>query len=367
MVVLGAAAAMLVAKSSRAPGLAAFALLTAPLFGLGGLLATPDVPLTCCWALGLWAAMRERWWLVGLAWGLAMLSKYTGLLMVPLLLAASPSDLRKPGPYIAAVIAFAVYAPNTIWNLQHDLISWQFQLSHVQEAPRRLDFLGAQLGLGGPLLALVGLAWWLVGWRSDRREERLCWFTAVPLLVLATWIGGEANWAAPAWVSTLVGLTYRRTERWRRAAWIGAGINLTLGGMVMLHAVSPLIDVPNDPTHRLHMGRTLGESMQAWGVEPVYTDRYQEASLIAFYGGVETYTLPNSPRRSQFDIWAPPLAERAMFVRVWRDTPHLKRVADLGYTWSSISTVTAYAPTTRKVESKPIMRWNVAEITRPSP
>ncbi|MFT4977478.1 MAG: 4-amino-4-deoxy-L-arabinose transferase-like glycosyltransferase, partial [Myxococcota bacterium] len=142
---LGGLAALLAAGTSRAPLLAATALLSTPLLLLGGILATPDVPLVAAWAAGLLAATRGRWALVGLACGLAMLSKYTGVLLLPLLVLAQPSLLRSHKPYLAAAVAFVVYLPNAVWNIQHDLVSWSFQLDHVSQAPRRLDFLAAQL------------------------------------------------------------------------------------------------------------------------------------------------------------------------------------------------------------------------------
>jgi 4-amino-4-deoxy-L-arabinose transferase-like glycosyltransferase len=360
---LGGLAALLAAGTSRAPLLAATALLSTPLLLLGGILATPDVPLVAAWAAGLLAATRGRWALVGLACGLAMLSKYTGVLLLPLLVLAQPSLLRSHKPYLAAAVAFVVYLPNAVWNIQHDLVSWSFQLDHVSQAPRRLDFLAAQLGLAGPLLGLAAAAWWTVGWRGDR-VERLCWWTSLPVLVIATWAGGEANWAAPAWVSALVGLSCR-AGRWERAAWVGAGLNATLCLLVLTHAITPLVDLPGDPTRRLRGGERLGSAVDAWGIEAVYTERYQEAALIHFYSGIPAHALPDVGRPDQYDLWPLELADHALFVRVHRGSRALPDVEALGYTWRQIYDITAYAPTTDPTLDVLIARWDVAEIHRP--
>ncbi|HTQ70305.1 MAG TPA: glycosyltransferase family 39 protein, partial [Acidocella sp.] len=74
----------------RRAGITAAACLNATLmFGAGAVLMTPDTPLLFFWTAGLWAMARliqsgnPRWWLaVGLAAGLALLSKYTGLLFI---------------------------------------------------------------------------------------------------------------------------------------------------------------------------------------------------------------------------------------------------------------------------------------------
>ena len=119
----------------------------AALFALGGILATPDVPLASAWALGIWAAARNRTVLLGLACGLAMLSKYTGILLLPCILLAQPQRWRDRRTWLVTAIAGLIYLPNAIWNVEHDLVSWRFQLMHASEAGHQLDFLGAQIGL----------------------------------------------------------------------------------------------------------------------------------------------------------------------------------------------------------------------------
>ncbi|MEL6344554.1 MAG: glycosyltransferase family 39 protein [Myxococcota bacterium] len=357
---LGAVTVGVMVLASTERVLTALMLVSLPLFFLGGILATPDVPLLAAWALGLVAAIQGRWPLVGLACGLAMLSKYTGVLLLPLIVLADPKALRTRGPWIAAAIAFVVYLPNAWWNWTHDLVSWAFQLNHVSEAPRRLDFIAAQFGLAGPILAIVCGGFWARGWRGDRRE-RLCWWTSLPVMIVAIWAGGEANWSAPAWLGAILGAS-QMTPRWRRAGSVGAGVNLALCGLVLAHAVRPLVDLPIDPLHRLEGGQTLGESVRAWGIDEVYTERYQEAALIHFYGGVPARALPGVARPDQYDLWAEPLADRALYVRLWKSTPHLPRLDGTGYDWEQVFTVTAYAKTTDPTTDRPIARWNIAEI-----
>ena len=351
---LGLLAALWAADTARDRGLALVALATCPLFFLGGILATPDVPLAGAWALGLWAAVRRRWALLGVACGLAMLSKYTGVLLLPLVILAEPGALRTRGPWLAALLAFLVYLPNALWNVQHDLISWQFQLHHVSEAPRRLDFLAAQLGLGGPLLALVVAAWWAVGWRGER-TERLLWWTSLPVLLVGVWAGGEANWAAMAWIGGILGVATRAGGRWARAAWVGAGLNLALGGLVLLHTQHPLVRLPDDPIVRLAGGRVLGDTVRAWGLEAVYTERYQEAALIHFYAGIPAHALPQTARADQYDLWPVTLAEHALFVRPHRGARTLPPIEAAGYRWDELTTV--------RVPESPLA-WDVAEVWR---
>lgn len=363
-------------------GLAAFALAGLPLVWLGGFLATPDLPLVAFWSLGLWAAARERWLLLGLAAGLAMLSKYTGVLLLPLVLLADPRAGLRRGFWLAVATAFVVYLPNALWNVQHELLSWRFQLGHVAgvgptAGAGSLPFLGAQALLVGPLLFLVILAW---GGRHLRlaldfgdpqgRIDRLCWWTSMPVLAIAVLAGGEANWAAPAWVGAVVGLA-RMGGRWSRLAWAGAGISMALSLVGTAHAIHPIFHLDGDPLHRLEGGPILGSAVAAWGISPVFTARYQEAALIQFYGHVPAHALPEHGRPDQYDLWTPPPIPRnprderyeLLYVRPWRADARLA-LDDLGWQRYGPNVVTAYAGTPDPLVSVPVQRWQVYDCWR---
>ena len=330
----GLAAAVLVPRA-REPGLLLLLLGGLPLFALGGIFATPDVPLLLGWAVALAAALKGRWTLAGVGVGVACLGKLTGWGLWPLLLVGAPREARRMVPGMALTLAIA--APNLAWLARHDLVSLRFQLGHglgaISGGPLReppgiagaATFVAAQAGLVGPVLFLAAVAWMAVGWRGDR-EARLLWWTSAPVLgffaFAATRAHGEANWAAPAWLGACVALA-RAGGRLGRAAWVGGGVGALLSGVVLLHAWVPLGAFPNDPVSRLGEAEDLAQSVSAWGVPVVYTERYQEAALLRFHTGLDAWALPGAGRPDQFDLWTPPAAERALFVRPWRGGPAL--------------------------------------------
>ncbi|MCB9794165.1 MAG: glycosyltransferase family 39 protein [Alphaproteobacteria bacterium] len=303
----------------RASALLCVLLLGAPLLSLGGILATPDTPLVLAWGLGLVAAERRRWGLLGLACGLAMLSKHTGVLLWPAVWLAS--DKRQPGLYAAAALGALILSPNLVWNAQHDWVSFAFQLDHglspEAEPPGLaglLGFWGAQLGLLGPVLGVAGLVWLL---RGPRDQALIWWSAALPLGVVsaASLVGhAEANWAAPAWLGVLMGLARARGAL-ERAAWVGAWTGAGLSLLVVAHSQRPLIGLDPDPVDELYEGAFIGQTAAAWGAEPVLTSRYQEAAWIRFYGGVDATTVPDIGRRDQFDLWPRALPASTIFVR----------------------------------------------------
>ena len=148
---------------------------------LGGMLAIPDAPASLFWTVTLWtlarfwASRRAAWWLAaGLAAGLAVMSKYSGLFLAPgvlLWLALTPgglAELKKPGPWTACLIAMAAASANVAWNAQHGWITFAKQFGRVAPhgvtAAYLAEFVGTQILVFTPLMAVyaaigIGRAW----------------------------------------------------------------------------------------------------------------------------------------------------------------------------------------------------------------
>ncbi|MFX6326646.1 glycosyltransferase family 39 protein, partial [Acinetobacter baumannii] len=75
-----------------------------------------------------------RWWLAaGLFAGVSLLSKFTAIMFAPAVAAFLLVPdwrlrwLRSPYPYLAVLIAIAMFSPVLIWNAQYDWASFRFQ------------------------------------------------------------------------------------------------------------------------------------------------------------------------------------------------------------------------------------------------
>ncbi len=154
--------------------LALIAAATCPLYALLSLYAAPDGPLLFLWAATVYATTRavmtnrgRYWYIAGLMWGLALLSKYVAILLAPSILLYlvlfQRGWLRRREPYLGSLIALLVFSPNLWWNAQHDWVTISFQLGHgaCQSAVSLVDRLGVtviyaltQIGIVGPLLAI---------------------------------------------------------------------------------------------------------------------------------------------------------------------------------------------------------------------
>src|SRR5438445_1391514 len=247
-------------------------------YGLLMAKVSPDVALIPFAVAMVWALIRlnesddARWWLAaGVFAGLALLSKFTAVMLVPAVAAFMLVPgwrqrwLLGPYPWAAALIAVFLFLPVLIWNAGHDWASFRFQFvrataTHDLSWRTVGDFIGLQFGLVGFILlpvVLSGLA--LTAWRGYRRGDAVAillstavvvpfayfFWKSLTLRVGDTWpmfmwpIGFAATainiamlpregW--PAWM-------IRSTVSWAKAA-IASGI-VMVGLVFLYYVVSP--------------------------------------------------------------------------------------------------------------------------------
>ncbi len=314
----------------ESPALLAAILATMPLYALGGILATPDVPLLAGWMLATAGLGRftadpraRRIVLAGLGGGLAALGKYTAWGFWPLAIAAAlwSRDRRTVlGAVAAAAFALFVTTPNLLWEAHHDWISVRFQLHHglANTTPPglggSLQFLAAQVALASPVLFVVGLIAARRAFRAPSGLTRLALASSLPTLGFFTFAASrsqpEVNWAAPAFVGIAILLAgpigVPQTPRITRSAWVGVGVAGSLTALVLVHAFHPFLRIPRDPVARLGEGAGMADSVRAWNEPDIWATRYQEAALILWYDPTTTLdvtTVPNVDREDQFDLW----------------------------------------------------------------
>ncbi len=371
-----------------------------PMYQVTSVLATIDMPYAACWSAAAWAGWRammrrsrSAWIVLGLALGVGFLFKYTILLLVPGLLIfawTSRRELDAARRWVGlALVAVALTVVGTlpvlVWNARHGWPTLHHLLGHLgvsggdvavtQGAGKgwhynplwTLEFIGTQLGIVGPALAL---AWWSYRrLRASGRSEgtrgtelareaaiggRFLWYCAAPVLVFylgVTFVAeAEGNWAMAGYTTLLClagagvvsgmeetrariadwralpeprpreGFLRRRPESFPQIAWHWTLVYGLVAGLGMLRvdlaARLPVIG-PYVP-----VGRLTGAPQQAHdafnhaaalrrrtGLEPFYiAQHYGIASRLAFY-------LPNQPtvycsssrmngRKTQYDFWS---------------------------------------------------------------
>ena len=171
-------------------------------YGLLMAKVAPDTAMIPCAVAMLWSLVRlhesgnPRWWLAaGLFAGLALLSKFTAIMLLPAVLAfVLVPDWRRrwllsPWPWLAVLIAVIVFLPVLIWNAEHDWASFRFQFvravaTHPFSFRTVGEFIGLQFGLVGFVLLPVVLSGvTLTAWRGYRSREPVAILLSTAVLV----------------------------------------------------------------------------------------------------------------------------------------------------------------------------------------
>jgi dolichol-phosphate mannosyltransferase len=309
-----------------------------PFFFSVGIVMSPDAPLVACWAGALYfleqsivEQKRSAWVPVGVCIGLGMLSKYTIALLCPsivLFICLDPHSrhwLKKPEPFLAALITLLLFLPVIVWNAEHDWASFIFQGSR-----RFLDSLEFSLpALMGSILVLLtpngALGVWAAVFEGNRRgmvrddtipdrEGRThlfaLVFTLFPLLVFLVFsLGREVklNWTGPIWLAALPFIarqmvpaavsTPGRLVRFLQRTWPPTLILLVLFWGALMHYLTlgfPGVPYPQAGDLGAMIGwKDLGNQVEAiedniekdTGVKPfvVGMDKNKIASELAFY------------------------------------------------------------------------------------
>ena len=325
-----------------------------PLFAAGALLMTIDPPLVFFWTVMLWLVYRalseERaayWYGAGIALACGLLSKYAMgyvLLSLWLFLVTSPRYrdwLRRKEPYLMLAIGLGGFSPVIIWNLRHDAVSLLHVMGQAdvhQGVPLQLsfatfgEFLGSQAIALSPLLFGWMLIAMVLSFRQGRRQRDDRWLflfwgwapTFSLMLGLSLRQKVQANWAAPAYITSFIAATAYVWYQWRlvapgwwrlvSAAGLGMAIMLALGMTIVLHDPTMFVRLglhPSaDPLARLKGWQTLAKSVETLAAQMprapfLVSDRYQISSELAFYvkGQPQTYNVNLGRRLNQYDLW----------------------------------------------------------------
>jgi 4-amino-4-deoxy-L-arabinose transferase-like glycosyltransferase len=306
----------LTAASGSHPGVTAAALFNATLLaGVGAVIMTPDTPLLFFWTGCLWAIARllhsgrPAWWLaIGLFAGLAMVSKYTALLLwvgIGLWLLWVPSQRhwwRSPMLWAGALLGALCVLPVVLWNAEHGWASLLRQGGRVEDwHPARAaqflgELLGSQIGLATPLVFLLCLVG--VGWAARRawRDRDPAWSLLAALtlpgaaLFVQHALGDrvQGNWPAILYPAAAIAATGLSGHRWLRMRWPAVALGLAITMLVYVQASSFALTVPTgiDPiSHQLAGWGGLAGSVEtvrhAQGASFIAADDYGVAAELA--------------------------------------------------------------------------------------
>jgi 4-amino-4-deoxy-L-arabinose transferase-like glycosyltransferase len=299
---------------------------TLPGISFSAFLMTTDVPLLFCWALALlaWLTLMRggrAWWGVigGLSLGFGLLAKYAMayfLLGAVLHLLLSPAARRTVAARAPAFLVFLglgllIVAPNLAWNATDGFITFQHTAENVNlgedwlHPGRALEFLGAQLGVFGPVLFVALITG--IAFRRRRADDgadarlalgAFCHPVIALLLIQALLSRANANWAATAYVAGTVYVTQWLLERGRvRLLEVSLGLHVAAAlGLYVALATVPAVAVPGlgakPVAARLHgwdeLGARVAAHLAAAPGSVLVSEYRQLLAILIYYAHVPT-------------------------------------------------------------------------------
>ena len=292
-----------------------------------GLLMTPDAPLVATWAATLYymertliAGQRMAWLGMGIAFGLGLLSKYSlGLLGIAALVytlidSTARFWMKRPHPYLAALLAVLIFSPVIIWNYENEWASFAFQSNRVladnyQFSVHYLIFhaiiLLTPVGFLAAALALFSIKQDEEKQFERRRRLFVQVFTGVPLFIcfiLSTFDEPRFHWTSPIWLGILPTIAWMMGQTKYLSGFanrIQKGWRLTIITCIFLYAFVlhyVVVGIPGVPyylfTEHYFWRETAAEIRQIseevknqTGEEPIIVgmSKWSVASALYFY------------------------------------------------------------------------------------
>jgi hypothetical protein len=278
------------------------------------------------------------WIVLGVLLGLGLLNKIGVLwlgagIFLGLLLTHHRTTLKTPGPWIAGIIALALFSPYLFWQMSHEWATLEFvrnasQYKNVAVSP--LDFFANQLILMNPLIAPV----WITGllcclFAPILRQWRiLAWIFVTVLTILLSSGSAKAYYLSPAYPAIIacgaVALEY----------FTQGGLHQLRVVMIIIVAGAALMSLPMSkpllsPQNYLKYERKLGispprEEVGHGGTLPQhYADMFGWEELVATLSDVYQQ-LPEEDRESCL-IWVQNYGE-AGAIEFWQAQYEVPRV-----------------------------------------
>ena len=315
-------------KDERRAALAALLFNLTLMIGVEMLALTPDTPSIAATAAFLFclakvqSSGRGHWWLwAGLAAGLGLVSKYSGLFVdvgALFWLVASPRAriwLTTLWPWAGGALALVIFLPNLWWQSQHQWMTFAFQFGRVTGGHLTLrflfEFLGAELGLATPFIFILAA---LGAWRARVREDDRFLLLAliapalVYFLIHALHDRVQGNWPCFLFpmLAILAAVAFASDAPSKGRRWCSL-LAMPVAGLILLlayaQAATGFVPMKHDPLARLlgvgikDVALKIEAEAQRENARAVVTSDYETTAWLRFYAPALAVIAVDQPNR----------------------------------------------------------------------
>ena len=308
-----------------AQGLAALAVLTAPIYMLMQHWFTMNAFEPLLWMAIAWCVLRfietdnAHWWLwIGILCGLGLEMKYTIVLfaaglLLGLALTSYRCVFRSRWFWFGCLAAFLIFLPHLVWLMQHHFpfLEYEHNVRSTSRDVRRgpVAFFLDQADILNPISVFLwvgGLAW-LLFTRAGARYRILGWTFLVVYGVLVL-TRGKNYYVAPVYPMLFAAGGVAFTQ-WMRSAWLRGAYAalLAVSGLILAPFALPLLRPETflRYEHALHMSTPKAENQRTGPLPQIFADEFGWEDMV---------------RKTAAVYWSLPPAERAhtaIFANDW--------------------------------------------------
>lgn len=290
-----------------------------------------DAPLMACWAASLLfyhRYLQSRSWgdalVLGILIGLGFLSKYAmvyfGLcLAMHALVERQIFDrLKDVRLWAAFAVAIVVFSPNIFWNLENGSVTLSHTANNARWGGALLNFdelatfIGAQIGIIGPVLALVVVIGFCRHVRSLTADERFAMTFAVPIMATmsaqALISRANANWAALSFLGFVL-LACLFLARWKESVrWSGKRVLAIALATHLIGLVGLSVLVVNAANWSMYVSHSPFKRVLGW------TDVMDKVRVVALEQSVRSVVSNSRVVTAQLTYY---LRDDPLAVRAW--------------------------------------------------
>ena len=278
---------------------------------------------------------KSAWLLAGLAFGMGWLSKYTMILLLPVIGVCLVFNIRRRRRYpnlpIFPVVILLFVLPEIIWNWEHQFVSFrhlmdlssigEFQVLVTSMSKNVVEYAAGQVLLFSPFF-IPFFVKRLIQWgRRIRKQDVIgyllgTWFGVFLFFLLLSPNGVYINWTLFAYAPLPVVFGYAIFQQgsFRKVAWAwmltlffqAVALNpalLDVAGMGSLYP--PKKDALKRMVGWQRVSRHVKEMLPENSSYFIFSDNYHVASEMVFYLNQpeHVFCINEGRRMNQFDLW----------------------------------------------------------------